>query len=106
MAQQPPAAPAVMYIQASPLANPPKDYLCANIMVTIFCCWPVGICAILKSVATRDAINRDDETLAVLHSLDAKKLYMYSLFVGLACNLALFAIMGMYLYFKFLHFDD
>ena len=50
----------VVFAPAAPLANPPADYFGYSIFVTICCCWPIGIFAIMKASATREAIARGD----------------------------------------------
>ena len=58
-----------------PLSNPPEDYMCYSIFVTLCCCWLVGIFAIMRSSECRAAIASGDRVTAELrsdiHSLSA-----------------------------------
>ena len=42
----------------APMTSPPSDYLVLSIITTIFCCFWIGIAAILKSNETRGRIAR------------------------------------------------
>lgn len=89
----------VMYVQpVGPLPDPPQDHLCFSIMVTICCCWPIGIFAILKSVATRDAINRGDREAANSNSQSAKKLAVIALCIGIAFTILSMGLVAFYVY--------
>ncbi|XP_070537657.1 uncharacterized protein [Ptychodera flava] len=35
---------------AQPMQNPPNDYLVHSILACIFCCWPLGLVAIIKAL--------------------------------------------------------
>lgn len=88
----------VVYVQpAQPLAHPPSDYLCFNIFVTICCCWPIGIIAILKSVETREAINRGDAPRATSAAAQAKKFGIITLVVGILMVVISMVIVGIYI---------
>jgi hypothetical protein len=63
--------------------NPPPDHLIFNIIMTIFCCWPIGIFAIMKSMACRDAAYRGDGQRAEQLSKDAKRLGYWTMGVGI-----------------------
>ncbi len=65
------------------LQNAPPDHMIFNVIMTIFCCWPIGIFAILKSIECRDAINRGDPARSASLSRDAKRLGMWTLGVGI-----------------------
>ena len=56
------------------LQNPPQDHLILNVLATLFCCWPIGICAILQSTATMKAVKRADAETAKASSARAKRL--------------------------------
>ena len=71
-------------VMAPQLHNAPPDHMMFNIVVTICCCWPIGIFAILKSMATRDAINRGDAQGAMENSQSARRLGFWALGVGIA----------------------
>jgi hypothetical protein len=100
---------AIMYVQ-TPLPDPPNDHLCFNIIVTICCCWPIGIFAILKSVETRDAANRGDRERALVSSRSARRLGLVTLLVGLFFVLLSMALTAYYMYAVFseldMDFDD
>ncbi|XP_064632536.1 proline-rich transmembrane protein 1-like [Lineus longissimus] len=77
------AQPTLITIMPLALANPPPDYLLYSIMVTIMCCWPVGIVAILKSIKCRNAINRGNGEEARIFSGQAKRFAHIALGVGI-----------------------
>lgn len=60
-----------------PLGNPPENYLIFAIMMTIFCCWPVGIFAIIKATKVRELWALGDVAGAQKASEDAKKLTIW-----------------------------
>ncbi|XP_068742595.1 proline rich transmembrane protein 1B-like [Montipora capricornis] len=62
--------PGVIY---APLVAPP-DYHGLSWFVCLFCCWPIGIFAILKSNQTRDAIFQGDMVAANNLSMETRKL--------------------------------
>ena len=74
----------MVVVMAPQLHNPPPDHLIFNVIVTIFCCWPIGLFAILKSMAARDAINRGNGPEALSLSQSAKRLGYWTLGVGIA----------------------
>lgn len=77
--------PVTVVVAGGPrLVNPPPDNMIFNILVTIFCCWPIGIFAIMKSLSCRDAINRGDQSQAQTLSREAKRLGFWTLGVGIA----------------------
>lgn len=84
-------------IVTGPVANPPSDHLAFNIFVTICCCWPIGIFAILKSVETRDMINRGDSTGATNASKKAKKYGCCALGFGIASVILSIVIIAVYI---------
>ncbi|XP_006813310.1 uncharacterized protein LOC102804995 [Saccoglossus kowalevskii] len=67
-----------------PLRNPPPDYLCSSILTTIFCFWPVGIFAVMKSFETRRSSTRGDENIAYSASRSARILNWIALSIGVA----------------------
>lgn len=76
--------PHTQVIIANPgMADPPPDYVMMSIIVTLCCCWPIGLFAIMKALAARDAINRNDREGAIKNSKAAKKLSMWALGVGI-----------------------
>ena len=74
------------------MANPPPDHLIFNIMMTLFCCWPIGICAIMKSLECRNAIQTGNKERADSLSAAAKRLGMWTLGVGVICIALIFVM--------------
>lgn len=58
----------------------PDNYLVFSILVTMFCCLPFGIVAIVKSCGVDSAYLAGDVELAVAESRSAKKWCLISLF--------------------------
>ncbi len=87
--------PQVQYIvqNPQPLANPPNDYFIHAILVTVFCFWPTGIIAIIKALDSRRAAQTGDANNAQLSSQAARKMYLISLFIGLAVYVLLAIIL-------------
>ena len=69
-------------VVANVIASPPPDHMIFNIFMTLFCCWPIGIFAIMKSMACRDAINRGDAQQAIRLSKEARRLGYWTLGIG------------------------
>ena len=44
-----PVTDRTILVRREPLVHPPPDYLVCSILVCIFCCWPLGIYAIVLS---------------------------------------------------------
>ncbi|XP_077979277.1 proline-rich transmembrane protein 1-like [Glandiceps talaboti] len=62
----------------------PPNYMGLAIFVTICCCWPIGICAILKASEVGSAFNRGDYAGAKAASDSARKFS----YISLACGIA------------------
>ncbi|XP_013397293.1 proline-rich transmembrane protein 1 [Lingula anatina] len=75
--------PQTVMVVHTPMINPPPDHMIYAIVVTIFCCWPIGIFAIMKALACRDAINRGDITEAQAKSAEARRMSHWALGVGI-----------------------
>lgn len=87
--------PRVVYVQAEPLGNPPRDHLIYSIFVTVCCCWMIGIFAIIRAAECRSAASAGDRKTAELKSRQAKKLANASLGLGIVsvvCSIVLFAV--------------
>lgn len=69
----------------------PRDYVMASILATLFCCWPIGIFAILRSMECRDAIYRGNFDSAHVLSRRARRLIKWSVIVGVAFAIILIA---------------
>ncbi|XP_074645484.1 proline-rich transmembrane protein 1-like [Tubulanus polymorphus] len=91
--------PTVIMVAPQPMANPPDDYLVYSIVVTILCCWPVGIFAIIKSVNCRDAARRGDQANAMRYSNEAKKYASIALGVGIAVMVIWIVVVMVYYMF-------
>lgn len=61
----------------------PPDYCFLAWFACLFCFCPTGICAILKSNETRDAIFRGDFATANMSSMEARKLANLSIGIGI-----------------------
>ena len=69
--------------QLPPGGQPPPDYLAASILSCIFCCWIIGIFAIVYSVATRNANDMGDYVTAAQKSQTTRSLVIATVVVGL-----------------------
>lgn len=69
----------------------PNNYLVFSILVTIFCCIPTGIVAIVYSTQTDSAYNAGNYNAAVANSNKAKTWCIVSLALGVA-EVILYAI--------------
>lgn len=89
-AQQPIVGqPQVVYVQAPVITEQEApDHLVMAILVTICCCLPLGIVAILKASECRSARMRGDRENALMYGREAKK---FSL-IGLGCGIAIIVI--------------
>ncbi|XP_070537652.1 proline-rich transmembrane protein 1-like [Ptychodera flava] len=62
--------------------NPPNDYLVWSILSCIFCFWPTGIAAIVKSLDVRKAVSMGDREKAERSSKITKYLILATIIVG------------------------
>lgn len=87
--------PQVIYVQAPiiPEEEAP-DHLVKAILVTVCCCLPLGIVAILKSTECRSARMRGDRANAVLHGREAKKYACIGFGIGTALFVFALALYG------------
>lgn len=60
----------------------PKSHLVLSILNTVFCCFPIGIAAIIFSVKTRDAKKYSDPLSAHKYSKKAKKFNILAFSIG------------------------
>ena len=68
----PPPVGQVVYVQAPVVdAEEAPDHLCLSIMVFIFCCWPIGIAAMVKASACRTARQNGDRENAIKYGREA-----------------------------------
>jgi len=78
--------PQIIYVQAPVIPEEEApDHLVMAILVTVCCCLPLGIVAILKSTECRSARMVGDRNRAQLNSREAKKFAL----IGLACGIAI-----------------
>jgi hypothetical protein len=79
----PSGAPA-MIPQGSPgAAGPVENYMTQAILVTLFCCTPLGIVGIFKARAVNKALERGDIAGAVAASESAKNFLLFGFIAGL-----------------------
>ncbi|TSE08541.1 MULTISPECIES: CD225/dispanin family protein [Aquimarina] len=60
----------------------PKNYLVESILVTLFCCLPLGIVAIINATKVNSAFDAGNHAEAQKASDDAKKWMKYGLIGG------------------------
>ncbi len=78
-----------------PVAHPPiENYLVAAILVTIFCCWPLGIPAIVYAAKVDGCVARNDIAGALEASKQAKTWTWVSFGLGLGFYLFMFLIVA------------
>jgi len=61
---------------------PPKNYLVESILVTIFCCLPLGIVGIINASKVNSAFAAGDIQGANIAAANAKKWVTYGLLAG------------------------
>lgn len=64
----------------------PKTYLLESILVTIFCCLPLGAVGIFNAAGVSSAYDMGDMRLAMRRSDNAKKWTLLALVIGLVCH--------------------
>ena len=67
----------------SELSNPPKNYLLESILVTIFCCLPLGVVGIVFATQVNSKFASGDIDGANQASADAKKWMKWGLISGI-----------------------
>lgn len=87
----PQSAPQPQYAPGSPAAMPPcpPSYLAWAIIVTILCCVPFGIVAIVKSAAVNSAYQNGDYDSALRNSKQAQTWILVSVVTGLVASVLL-----------------
>lgn len=73
--------------------TPPQNYLVMAILVTIFCCWPLGIPAIIFAAQVNSKFSQGDYAGAEDASKKAKMWSMISLIAGLVIGVLYFILM-------------
>ncbi|XP_040271457.1 proline rich transmembrane protein 1B-like [Bufo bufo] len=66
-----------------------NDYLCWSILNFLFCCWPLGLAAIIYSRKTRRDIKNHDHEAAAKHSRKACHLNVSSFVTGIILQVLL-----------------
>jgi len=93
---QPPPPPPPGYPPQQPAGQAPNNYLVWSILVTLFCCLPLGIVAIVKSASVNGlwAQGRYAEAQAAANS--AKKFVIWSAIIGVVVGIiyAIIALAG------------
>ncbi|WP_156688449.1 CD225/dispanin family protein [Mycobacterium sp. Marseille-P9652] len=84
MTQPPPPPPG--YPPQQPAGQAPNNYLVWSILVTLFCCLPFGIVAIVKSSQVNGLWAQGRYAEAQASADSAKKWIMWSVIVGLIVN--------------------
>jgi Interferon-induced transmembrane protein len=79
-----------------PLQNPPDDYMCYSIFVTLCCCWLIGIFAIARSSECRAAIAVGDHVTAEMQSREARSEAHLALILGIVINVLSGIFLGTY----------
>ncbi|XP_064406229.1 proline-rich transmembrane protein 1-like [Halichondria panicea] len=91
----------VVYVSQQAIAppsgvpRPPNDYLVMSIMTLLFCFWPLGIVALLKSIEARGAVARGDYTAAQTASKSALQLNRLAIIIGTIILFFILAIIGL-----------
>lgn len=66
----------------------PPTYLIWSILVTLFCCWPLGIPAIINASQVESAYNKGEIELAKKRSKNALNYLIASAIIGVVASLA------------------
>jgi len=74
--------------------NLPTNCMAASIFVTLFCCLPIGMCAMYNAIKVDDALSRGDVVAARKASHTAKQL------TGLAVVFGVFFCLGLYWFYS------
>lgn len=90
MTQPPPPPPG--YPPQQPVGQAPNNYLVWSILVTIFCCIPFGIVAIVKSSQVNGLWAQGRYAEAQASADAAKKWVIWSVVVGLIVNAIVIAV--------------
>jgi hypothetical protein len=69
--------------QQQPPLTPPKNWLVESILVTLFCCLPFGIVAIVFASQVNSKYSAGDYNSAMQASRDAKRWVMIAFWIGI-----------------------
>lgn len=75
--------------------TPPKNYLVESILVTIFCCLPLGIVGIVNASKVNSAYEGGDFAAANKAAAEAKKWCKWGLIAGIAVAVIYGVIMAL-----------
>ncbi len=92
-AYQAPPQPVYQQPGQAPVNIP--NYLVQAILVTIFCCWPLGIVAIIKAASVNSKIGAGDVQGAMQASAEAKKWCWITAGSGLVIMVIYMALMAL-----------
>ncbi|XP_047126955.1 uncharacterized protein LOC124808027 [Hydra vulgaris] len=86
-------------IQSFPLYSgpPPDNYSILAWLTCLFCCWPLGLCAIVKSIEVNTAIAEGNLSRAKFASDNAKRFGFMSLCTGIFIHGAWILFLILYL---------
>lgn len=79
----------------------PKSYLLESILVTLFCCLPLGIVGIVYASSVEDKYYRGDYFGAERASREARKFMRLGLFIGIAVKGASIIAVAISMFFSF-----
>jgi len=83
-------------VQPCPLVEPPEDYMCYSVFVTLCCCWLIGIFAIARSTECRAAIAVGDRVTAEAKSREARSKAHLALGLGIVSCVLVVIVLGVY----------
>jgi|ERR1700743_1442143 Interferon-induced transmembrane protein len=92
----PPPPPPPGYPPQQPAGQAPDNYLVWSILVTLFCCLPLGIVAIIKSTQVNNLWTTGQYAEAQAASASAKKFCIWGAIIGVVVGViyAIIAIAG------------
>jgi hypothetical protein len=90
----------IQYIPASAAAQAVPDHLIYAVLATLFCCWPIGLYAIFKSLECRNAINRGDVNQAMQLSRQTRRFANWTIGVGVLFIILSFVMAGIYVWLR------
>lgn len=71
---------------------PPKNYLVESILVTLFCCMPLGVVAIVQASKVNSAWEAGNKDAAIKASNEAKKWLKWGI-IGGVVSIVLYVIL-------------
>lgn len=95
LGMQPPAPPMAPAAAGMPAPPRPNNYLVQAILVTVFCCLPLGIVSIVFAAQVNGAFDRGDYAGADKASRQAKMWCWISFGIGGAAVLLWFLLVGL-----------